>query len=306
MTPNLRVLVLGVSGLIGHQVFLRLKQDFVQTWGTLREPVGHPFLTTLLEAGFRNLLPGVELSFLPNLIRDLHPDVVVNTIGLGKQHGDSRSELNHTNWYLPLRLAHVCSQINARLIHLSTDAVFSGAPPHLPYVETDGSFAGDSWAESKRLGEVHWAPHLTLRAACIGRELKRGHGLLEWFLCQPAGLNISIHQNVWWTAVTARELAEIVRRSLDVAIHGVYHVAGPWESKGNLLTRIQVLWQRPVILTPQEEPRWDYSLNGERLIRAIGYQSPGWEEMLSELYEDPFPYDLFYSFLPQEDPVVPP
>src|SRR4051812_8482180 len=110
------------------------------------------------------------------------PDVVLNAVGVVKQHRDvgSATSTIAVNSLLPHRVAALCATVGARLIHVSTDCVFSGARGN--YAERDGPDAADLYGRSKLLGEVAHGRCLTVRTSMVGREIGSARGLVEWFL----------------------------------------------------------------------------------------------------------------------------
>ena len=131
-----RVLVLGSTGLIGHQVFRYLKAtgDYDLYNFAFRKKFENS--TILLDA--RN-----EEDYLQN-IKKIAPNFIINCVGIlingSKKNPEDAIFLNA---YMPHRLARLANDINARLIHISTDCVFSGNKGS-SYIETDDK-DGSAW-----------------------------------------------------------------------------------------------------------------------------------------------------------------
>src|SRR5688500_6922625 len=130
---------------------------------------------------------GVSAHDFDGVVRALaaaRPEVVVNCVGLVKQDAAAKDPYQFLagNALIPPRLAQACSAARARLIHLSTDCVFTGRRGD--YREADASDAEDIYGRTKWLGEVDYDNCLTIRTSMIGRELEGAHGLVEWFLAQ--------------------------------------------------------------------------------------------------------------------------
>ena len=186
----MRLLIIGVTGMLGsalHQVFA--PDAGFETWGTLRHAAARRFFAERDQA---RLLDGVDVSdqdVLVSVLNRVRPDVVINAVGVVKQLADANNPLIAlpVNAIFPHRLAGLCGLVRARLIHISTDCVFSGRKGN--YTESDASDAEDLYGKSKYLGEVHDLPHvITLRTSGIGHELNSCHGLLEWFLGQSGSV----------------------------------------------------------------------------------------------------------------------
>lgn len=295
-----RVLVLGAGGMLGHKVCQRLR--------------GHEVIGTVRKAdvseyqAFREVFDGVTLlggvdvlesGRLEATIRDLSADFVVNGIGLVKQLEQAADPYlaMAINARLPHRLARLCSEIGARLIHISTDCVFDGARGS--YRESDVTDAADLYGRSKALGETgpHESAAVTLRASFIGRELTPPkHGLLEWFLDQDGGV-VDGFARAMYSGLTSIELADVIRRIIDRAsdLRGLYHVASDAISKYDLLQLIRRTYSLDIGIRKAAEPVCDRSLVMIAFSRTTGYVAPSWTEMISQMYQDPTPYDAWMT-----------
>jgi dTDP-4-dehydrorhamnose reductase len=208
-----KVLILGATGLIGHQVYLRLKQNNnynIVHMAHIRQ-LNHS--TILFDA--RD-----EHAFEKKII-EVNPDVIVNCMGV--LITEARRNPEHAiflNAYMPHRLKNIANLLHAKLIHISTDCVFSGKKGS--YTETDLKDADDIYGRAKALGEVTDEPHLTLRTSVVGPELKEGEELFHWFMRQD-GI-IQGYTKALWSGVTTLELAKAVEWAICSDIHGLYHV----------------------------------------------------------------------------------
>ncbi len=181
----MKILVLGASGMLGNAVIrvLSEKSDW-QVYGTVRsEGANRHFHPDI--AG--RLLAGVDVEQHDSLVQAftrVRPDAVINCVGLVKQLAEADDPLQAVpiNTLLPHRLARLCELTSARLVHMSTDCVFSGTKG--AYRESDPSDAKDLYGRSKFLGEVDYSHAVTLRTSIIGHELQSAHGLVGWFLSQ--------------------------------------------------------------------------------------------------------------------------
>jgi dTDP-4-dehydrorhamnose reductase len=289
-----RVLVLGGEGMLGHKMFQILGGRFAETrctmWG---RPADEPYRRVeLLQAG--SVIPGVDaadFAALERLLADLRPSVVVNCIGIVKQRPEALNAITSItlNSLLPHRLAEMAGAIGARLIHFSTDCVFSGRKGS--YGEDDVGDAEDLYGRSKLLGEVVVPPALTLRTSIIGRELANFASLLEWFLAQR-GRTIKGFRRVLYSGVTTNQMAHLVGDLIEEHpnLTGLYQVAGPWISKYHLLCLAREAFDMDVEIVPDDAEVNDRTMLGERFLAATGYRPPSWEEMLAEVATDPTPY----------------
>jgi dTDP-4-dehydrorhamnose reductase len=193
------------------------------------------------------------------------------------------------NALFPHRLAVICRAANARLIHLSTDCVFSGRKGN--YVEEDSSDAEDIYGKTKYLGEVAGTGCLTLRTSMIGRELGGCHGLLEWFLSQQ-GKTVRGFRRAIFSGFTTRALSETIASIIadQPQLDGIWHLAAAPISKFELLTLIKEKGGLHVQIEPDDTFSCDRSLNGTRFRNATCFVAPTWSDMISELFKDTTPY----------------
>ena len=181
----------------------------------------------------------------------------------------------------PHQLAAFCRQSNARLVHVSTDCVYSGTRGG--YRESDTPDPVDLYGRSKLLGEVSYPGCVTLRTSIIGLELGRSNGLVEWFLGQRK-------RTPGWTkalysGLTTAELARVIMRVIDAGekLDGLWHVSGDPISKFDLLVALQGALGRPISVAPEGSVVIDRTMNSDRFQAALGYKPPTWNEMLAEL-----------------------
>lgn len=241
------------------------------------------------------MIGGVEVTNLASVERAVdstRPDVVVNCIGIVKQSPLAQDAIASiaVNALFPHQLARICRKSGARLVHLSTDCVFSGRKGG--YVEGDASDAEDLYGRSKYLGEVSELDAITLRTSMIGRELRGASGLVEWFLSQRGKAVRGFRRSIF-SGFTTTALSKII---LDAVIPhpeltGVWHVAADPISKHDLLSTINGVYDLGVAIETDDSVVCDRSLNGGRFRRATGFVAPSWETMIEEMYDDPTPYE---------------
>jgi dTDP-4-dehydrorhamnose reductase len=213
----------------------------------------------------------------------VRPAVVINCVGLVKQLADADDPLAAlpVNALLPHRLARLCALTGTRLIHVSTDCVFSGRKGG--YRESDDADAGDLYGRSKLLGEVDYANAMTLRTSIIGHELASAHGLIGWFLSQQGsvrGFTRAIFSGLP-TGELARVMKDFVVPRPD--LRGVYHVAADPISKYDLLHVVNQEYGRGLDIRADGQLRIDRSLDGTRFREATGYVAPPWPWLVAEM-----------------------
>jgi len=286
MTANkkTKVLVLGVSGMLGNAVLRVFAQGD-----------GYSVVGSARSTGVLRLLPpelreqvicGVDVENADSLMRlfaQARPDVVINCIGLVKQLAEADDPLAAIpiNALLPHRLARLCDVAGARLIHMSTDCVFSGTRGM--YREQDVSDAQDLYGRSKYLGEVDYPHAVTLRTSIIGHELQSVHGLVDWFLSQQGkcnGYTRAIFSGVP-TVVLAKIIHDVVIPRSDLS--GVYHVAAKPISKYDLLKLVAEVYEKAIDIVPDDRLLIDRSLNADRFSEATGYSPLPWSQLIQNM-----------------------
>jgi dTDP-4-dehydrorhamnose reductase len=288
----MRVLILGGAGMLGYKLWQVCAERF-DTTVTLRRPAGpwadHP---SFAPARVLQVAAVEEEDRLAAVIAASRPQAVVNCIGVVKQRPAARDPLTSiaVNALFPHRLARLCRAAGARLIHLSTDCVFSGRRGG--YREDDPADPVDLYGRSKLLGEVAGDGCLTLRTSMIGRELGPGVGLVEWFLRQQ-GRRAPGYTRAVFSGLTTRLLAEtiadIIARRED--LDGLWHVAAAPISKFALLDLIRQVYGLAIDLAPDAALVCDRSLDGDRFRAATGFAPPDWPAMIEAMRQDSTPYE---------------
>lgn len=277
----MRALVLGANGMLGHVMFNTLmRSKNIITFGTVRSHNSKIlFPATLQDA----LISGVDvenIDSLSSVFKLARPDVIINCIGLVKQHAESNDPLHAmpVNTLLPHHLAKLALMAEARLIHISTDCVFSGSTGM--YVESDLPDATDLYGQSKRWGEVVYPHCITIRTSIIGRELAGSNGLVEWFLAQKnicTGFTRAI-----FSGLPTAELATVVRDYVvcNSKLSGLYHVSAKPISKFDLLHLLADRFEKKIEIIPCEHPVINRSLNSNKFYRETKYNSPEWVDLV--------------------------
>ena len=268
-----KVLVLGSAGLIGHQVYNYLKDSDNYELHNIsyRNKIQND--TILLNA--RD-----EKNFIDK-ITSIRPHYIINCIGILINGSDTDPEnAIFLNSYMPHRLTRLADKINAKLIHISTDCVFSGDKKE-SYIETDEKDGRGVYAKSKGLGEIVNNKHLTLRTSVVGPELKTdGEELFHWFMNQQG--DISGFTKAIWSGVTTIELAKAVKWSIDHHITGLYHVTNNSSiSKCDLLKLFQKYTKKDIDIKPVDGKNVDKSFIDTRLL--MNYKIPSYDQMISNM-----------------------
>ena len=268
-----KVLLFGATGMAGHMVYYYL-----------REMGGYDLANVV----YRTPLTGDSLivdvsdrNAVEEAVRQVKPYILINCVGVlvrgSKEHPDNAVLLNA---YFPHLLEKLADRYDARLIHISTDCVFSGKKGN--YSETDFRDADDVYGRSKALGEIVNGRDLTIRTSIIGPELKAdGEGLFHWLMSQHG--TVSGFKTAIWGGVTTLELAKAISVAIKEGTTGLVHLSnGTGISKYDLLCLFKDIWGRKdVEIVSVDTNDVDKSIaKSER----FGYEVPGYREMLKDLY----------------------
>lgn len=290
-----RLLILGGEGMLGHKAFQVLSRRF-DTWVSFRDAMGMWTRYPIYESVDRNLaLVGVDVMNFDTVVRAFgraKPDVVVNCIGIIKQLREASDPIISIglNSLFPHRLADLCAVTGTRLIHISTDCVFSGRKGN--YTEEDAADASDLYGRTKLLGEVSREGCLTIRTSIFGRDFLKQSALLEWFLSHRGG-RVQGYKNAIYTGFPTLILSRIIGDIIAdyPQLFGLYQVASAPISKYELLVKIRDAMRLDVEIEPYDDPPCDRSLSAARFVAAVGYHIPTWDTMIAELTGDDTPYD---------------
>lgn len=283
--------------MLGHKAWQTFLDRF-ETFATVRK-VHRSFTRLAGPSEDSRVITGISAEDSADLNRAFllaRPDVVVNCIGIVKQDKSAKDPIASVtvNSLFPHQVAQRCREAGARLIHLSTDCVFSGRDGN--YRESDPADAQDLYGRSKLLGEVDVDGCLTIRTSMIGRELSGSHGLLEWFLSQRGG-RVRGFKRAIFSGFTTQALSELIAKVIidHPELTGIWHAASDPISKFDLLTLVKQTYKLAVEIEPDDSFVCHRSLSATRLREATGMPPRSWPEMIEQMHRDPTPYDQIRS-----------
>jgi dTDP-4-dehydrorhamnose reductase len=287
----MRVIVLGAAGMLGHKLLQRLRAEH-EAAGTIRDAAPDAALSRALPDV--KLYPSVDagnLASIEGALDDWRAQVVLNCIGIIKQSKAASDPLPSIaiNALLPHQLAQMAAARGARLVHFSTDCVFSGRRGN--YVEDDEPDPVDLYGRSKLLGEVGSPNALTLRTSIVGREL-RGHlGLIDWFLSQRGG-RISGYVRALYSGLTTLAAADLVAWLIRAHpdLQGVWQVSGEPISKFDLLQIVKRVYGLDIEIAPDQNFVCDRRLDSSRFRKHTGWRPPSWDDMIAAMHRDEATY----------------
>lgn len=270
---NKKVLILGSTGLIGHQVYNYLKEnsDFNLYNISYRKKLQEDTILSDIRD---------EKNFI-EIIESIKPNIIVNCIGI-LINGANKDPENaiFINSYMPHRLKRAANNMGAKLIHISTDCVFSGNKKEA-YIENDEKDGKDTYAKAKGLGEIIDEKNLTLRTSVIGPELKAdGEELFHWFMSQQGTING--FTKAVWSGVTTLELAKAVNWAIKNDIKGLYHITNNESiNKYELLSILKKYTKKDINIVPIDGRDVNKSFTDTR--KEINYIIPGYEKMVEDI-----------------------
>lgn len=285
----MRVLVLGGGGMLGHVVARDLPSS-LDIWTTDRGKSGLVSRHTGIPAErVISSFDARDRDSLAQAVAVSQPDWVVNCIGLIKQAPEVSNQhlLEELNIVLPRTLGRMASSGSFRLLHISTDCVFSGQKGS-PYTELDTPDAQDPYGRTKALGEMEvGADSVIVRTSCVGPEIQRSLGLLEWLLTQPPG-PVRGFRHAMWSGLPTVTLADALSTFIThpEVLSGTYHVASNAIDKASLLRIISEQLGSRWNVIDVDEPRLDRSLDASKVRSDIGLDSGTWPQLAQDLVSD--------------------
>lgn len=250
------LLITGCTGILGQAVVRRAQDQ------------GASFVATFHRRRANQALDGDSLHLDITRERDVfavfdrvRPSTVINCAGLTKALCHDVARAWSVNGVAPRLLLAACERVGARLIHVSTDCVFSGEDG--PYDERSVADPADVYGQSKLAGEAVEAPHLTVRSSFIGPESGTRNGLLAWFMSQSG--EVTGYTNHLWSGLTSPELARVlVRLAEETDMTGLIHIHGEDTNKADLLRLLQRAYGTDVEIIDAEP-----DLPVDRRLRSI-------------------------------------
>jgi dTDP-4-dehydrorhamnose reductase len=266
----LKIMIVGANGMAGHMIASYFKKN-----------TSHELILTSRDGTVGHvMLDATDLNQIKEVIQNHKPDFIINCIGLLNEYAAiNQREAILVNSLLPHELAKHLQEYGGKLIHISTDCVFSGHEGNYNEESIPDGFT--MYAKTKQLGEIKTNQHLTIRTSIIGPELKNGIGLFHWFINQKGSVKGFTH--VKWNGVTTLELAKFIHHVIDHPVTGLYHLTAPESlSKFELLSIIKRIFQKDdVDIYPHSEPRIDRTLFNSR--QDYPYKVAPYERQLNEL-----------------------
>ena len=272
-----RILILGISSMIGNQLYEYFIKSKVVTFGTIRN-------VKKKKSNIFYYDPEKNFNGIQTLIKKTRPHVVINTIGIIKHNKDINNfkRTIYINSIFPHKLAQIITKKNLKLIHLSTDCVFNGEKGN--YSEIDIPDSNDLYGISKSLGEIKYKNCLTIRTSFIGFENKNKNGFLEWIL-NNKNKTISGFSKAFYNGLTTLEISKIILKiiNLKMPIYGLIHLSSKKISKYNLILLIIKKFKLKIKVIKNKNFYCDRTLNSKLIKKKLKFSVPSWEKMIDEM-----------------------
>lgn len=265
----MKVFVLGSNGMLGKYVSTYLKEYY--------EVIGVN----------RNLIDGSntsenEIEITLSNLSIKKDDVLINCVGAIKPRVDELGDLNaiKVNSVFPRMLANVCEKLNVKMIHPTTDCVYTGKKGS--YTENDTYDVNDVYGMTKALGEPNNCN--VIRTSIIGEEVNQTRSLIEWVKSQKNN-SVFGFTNHYWNGVTCLQFAKICKTIIENNSFwfGTRHVFSNTVTKKELVEYISQVYDLNIVVNPKEtEIPCDRSISS---IYENEFKVPNLKEQLEELKE---------------------
>lgn len=271
----LKILILGSTGMAGHVITTYFEERGIY------EVYNLAYRRKLNDNTF--ILDVTDFNRLHNFLDRVDFDVIINCIGILNQYAEEyKDKAILLNSYLPYFLEEKYKNSYTKIIHLSTDCVFSGKSGQ--YKENSFKDGDTFYDRTKALGEIYTGNSLTFRTSIIGPDCDyNGIGLFNWFM-KSAG-QINGYVNAIWTGITTIELAKGIEEAIEQNLTGIYHLVSKNSiNKYELLTLLKKKFHRDDIFINKYENQYiDKSLINTR--NDFNFNVPTYDNMIEEMRE---------------------
>ncbi len=284
----MKILILGGTGMLGHMMF-RVLSKHHECYLTARKDFQDllPIHTFCSQEQYFKLLDVSDDIEIEKIIKHLQPTHIINAIGIIKQLKSCYDKVLtvNINALLPHKLTELSNRYNAKLIHFSTDCVFSGNKG--AYTEDDIPDPIDFYGKCKLLGEVESQHHLTLRTSIVGRQLFGQSSLFEWFFSQK-GKRVNGFEYAIYSGLTTMAISQVVEKILmqHPDLSGLYHLSSPPISKYDLLIKLNDKLDLGISVDKDTQFKCDRSLSSELFQKTTGIEILDWDAMIDDFCKD--------------------
>lgn len=289
MADSADILITGASGLLGANLLLCAKRHFtnvVGIWGR-----------------HTCILPGVETlqadltdaSAARHLAKRFRPKWIVHTAAMAdvdscEEHPEAARLGNQG---MTRNIVESAGPVGARIVHISTDAVFNGA--NGGYSEEDHTDPINVYAVTKLAAEnivvEDGGDHLIIRTAIYGWNMQDKLSLAEWVLQRlETGTRMPGFKDVVFSPILVNDLSDFILQMMSREMKGLYHVSGSESlSKFDFAVKLANVFNLDANLVQSavlgdvalkaQRPK-NLSLRTDRISRALGIRMPDVDEGL--------------------------
>jgi len=237
-----KVVILGSTGMLGNAVLKVFSNTEFQVFASHRAPVGNIesnnfYFDPLVSESYKNI---PECDYIINCIGTIKPFMAQNI-----------TDSIYINSIFPHELAEFCDAKNIKLIHISTDCVYSGSAGN--YNELNAHDALDDYGKSKSLGETKNA--MVIRTSIIGEEIHKNASLIAW-VKSMAGKDANGFLNHSWNGITTTQYGKICKKIIEDGLYkkDLFHCYSPRSvSKYELLQLINKHWNLNININPTND-----------------------------------------------------
>ena len=291
----MKVLITGSNGLLGQKLLHKLREDkginlIAISRGENRVSEKNGYIYFDLDITDNNAVEKV--------IVDQMPDVVINTAAMTNVDmcEDKKDACDALNVNAVQYLADACQEINAHLIHISTDFIFDGEDG--PYTEEDKpnplSYYGLSKLKSEQLLQVHMVKWTILRTIVVfgtGERLSKENIVLWAKGALEKGDSLNIIDDQFRAPTLAEDLADACILAIKKTAYGIFNVSGKETMSiyemverirkyyGLNNTNLNRISTSTLDQKAKRPPRTGFILNKAKSI--LGYNPHSFEECLS-------------------------
>ena len=267
----MKVFLFGANGMLGNYVRSYLSHNHIQVIPLTRKDFDLEELSVL---SLKKFLEDKGLGA---------DDVIVNCAGVIPQASKDR-ELSKRNYYkINSILPIILSMITTKMIHITTDCVFSGKTG--AYHEYSKHDETNDYGTSKSLGEL--CDGTIIRTSIIGEEITNKRSLLEWVISNE-NREINGYTEHYWNGVTCLQLSKIIYKIIyeNGYWKGVRHIFSPTTvSKYELCSIISNIYELNIKVKEFDTERVDKSLS---TIYELYNNIPELKEQIKEMRDFSF------------------
>lgn len=219
-----KVLITGGSGLLGINWGLAIKDSYNVVLGLHNKSVKLQGIETIR----------IDVESIKNfrkVVDSLSPNIIIHTVGMTsvEQCEDAPDIASYLNCTLAENVATVCSEKNIKLIHISTDHLYSGC--YMNLTEKDLTQPINVYGKTKLMGEVMvseiYPKALIVRTNFFGWGGPYKQSFSDWIIFNlREGSKLNLFDDVFFTPILIDKLASVSMNFIDSNVEGIVNIVG--------------------------------------------------------------------------------